>query len=304
MNRLPTQHIDLHCHSTASDGRLTPAQLIDRAHEVGLKAIALTDHDTLAGLGTFHTCGKKLGIETISGVEVSADYEKGTMHIVGLFIDTQHQAFRAFLKQLADGRKVRNPQIVNRLNELGLAITMEEVETEAGVIDAGVGGGAIDKSIGRPHIAAVMIKKGFVKTKQEAFDKYLAKGGQAYFTRFVASPEDSIGQIHSAGGLAILAHPPYLKAANDDEMDAIVGDLKKKGLDGIEVHYSTHTPEQTALCAKLAQKYDLVPSGGSDFHGEVGRSGRSVELGSGIDGKLSIPYEVLEKLKERRARRM
>lgn len=296
--------IDLHCHSTASDGRLTPTQLIERAHEVGLKAIALTDHDTLAGLGTFHSCGKKFGIETLSGVEVSADYSKGTMHIVGLFVDAQHQAFRAFLKQLADGRKVRNPRIVNRLNELGLAITMEEVEIEAGVADAGVGGGAIDKSIGRPHIAAVMIKKGYVKTKQEAFDKYLAKGGQAYFTRFVASPEDSIGQIHSAGGLAILAHPSYLKATDDDDMDRIVGGLKDKGLDGIEVHYSTHTPEQTALCAKLAQKYDLAPSGGSDFHGEVGRSGKSVELGSGIDGKLNIPYEILENLKERRARKL
>jgi 3',5'-nucleoside bisphosphate phosphatase len=299
---LPT--IDLHCHSTASDGRLTPQQVIEKAKSIGLKAIALTDHDTVAGLGSFHTAGKQHGIETISGVEISADYESGTMHIVGLFVDTQNQGFRAFLKQLAEGRKIRNPQIVNKLNALGMAITMEEVEEEAGIAGAGVGGGAIDKSIGRPHIAAVMIKKGYVKNKQEAFDKFLSKGQPAYITRFGASPEESINQIHSANGLAVLAHPHYLKAADENEMDQIIGDLKKKGLDGIEVWYSTHTPEQTALCARLAAKHDLVPSGGSDFHGEVGRSGKSVELGTGIAGGLNIGYEVLEKLKERRAKRI
>ena len=294
--------IDLHCHSTASDGRLTPLQVIEKAHAIGLKAIALTDHDTVAGLASFHQAGKERGIETISGVEISAEYAQGTMHIVGLFVDTKSQSFRSFLRQLADGRKIRNPQIIGKLNELGMDITMEEVEEEAGVSDSGPGGGAIDKSVGRPHIAAVMIRKGYAKNKQDAFDRFLAKGSPAYMTRFVASPEDSINQIHESGGIAILAHPPYLKAANDDEMDSIVKGLKEKGLDGIEVHYSTHTPAQTELCARLAAKYDLAPSGGSDFHGEIGRSGVHVELGTGIKNTLNIPYDVLENLKARRTK--
>jgi 3',5'-nucleoside bisphosphate phosphatase len=294
--------IDLHCHSTASDGRLTPVELVEQASACGLKALALTDHDTVAGLTMFHQAGKKFGVETVSGVEISADYAKGTMHVVGLFVESASQAFRAFLKQLSDGRKVRNPKIIARLNELGMDITMEEVEQEAGTLQSGVGGGAIDKSVGRPHIAAVMIRKGYVQSKQEAFDRFLAKGRPAYVTRFVASPEESIDQIHGAGGIAVLAHPPYLKADNEADMDRIVGELKAKGLDGIEVFYATHTSDQTAMCARLAEKYDLVASGGSDFHGEVGRGGTNSALGYGINGALSIPYAVLEKLKERRTR--
>ncbi len=300
MTSLAEQFIDLHCHSTASDGRLTPLELVECAKKVGLRALALTDHDTVAGLGMFHQAGKTHQIETISGVEISADYAKGTMHIVGLFVESQSQAFRSFLKKLSEGRKIRNPQIVSKLNELGMEVTMEEVEEEAGVLHDGPGGGAIDKSVGRPHIASVLIAKGYVKTKQEAFERFLAKGRPAYCSRFVASPQDSIDQIHGAGGLAILAHPPYLKAESPEEMDQIVGDLKSKGLDGIEVYYSTHTVEQTALCASLAEKHQLLISGGSDFHGEAGRGGTNVALGTGINGSLKLGYDVLEKLKARK----
>jgi len=294
--------IDLHCHSTASDGRLTPAQLVDMAKHRGLSALALTDHDTVAGLAMFHDHGKKRGLETISGVEVSAEFEKGTMHILGLFVEQTHQEFRAFLKQLSDGRKVRNPKIVQKLNDLGLKITMREVEQEAGMPDNGPGGGAIDKSVGRPHIAAVLIRKGYVQTKQEAFDKYLAKGKPAYEPRFVATPAESIRQIHNADGLAILAHPFYLKAESEQELEGIVGDLKKKGLDGIEIHYSTHTPEQRTLAAALAEKFELLGSGGSDFHGEDGLGGLRVDLGTGVNNTLCVPYELLEKMKKKRGR--
>lgn len=269
----------------------------------GLTALALTDHDTVAGLAMFHDHGKKRGIETISGVEVSADFEKGQMHILGLFVDSQHQEFRAFLKQLADGRKVRNPQIVHKLNELGMKINMREVEQEAGMQDNGPGGGAIDKSVGRPHIAAVLIRKGYVANKQEAFDKYLAKGKPAYVPRFVATPAESIRQIHNADGLAILAHPFYLKAESEQELENIVGDLKRKGLDGIEVQYSTHTPDQRALAQSLAEKFSLLQSGGSDYHGEDGRGGVRVDLGTGINNTLTVPYELLEKMKEKKGRR-
>ncbi|HEY3323967.1 MAG TPA: PHP domain-containing protein [Planctomycetota bacterium] len=299
---MTTDRVDLHCHSTASDGRWTQHQLVSHAARIGLKALALTDHDTLAGLPTFHQAGRELGLETVSGVEISTKYTKGTMHMLGLFVEP-NDSFRAFLKELADGRKIRNPQIITKLNALGLTITMAEVEREAGLSDNDAGGGAIDKSVGRPHIASVLVSKGYVRNKQEAFEKYLAKGQPAYVSRFVASPEDSIGHIHAAGGLAILAHPPYLGAADDAEMYAIVGDLKSKGLDGIEVLYSTHTAEQQALCARLAQKYDLVPSGGSDFHGEPGTTGKMIELGYGFGGSLNVPYSVLAGLKERWAAR-
>lgn len=298
--------IDLHCHSTASDGRLSPEQVAALAHTKGLKAVALTDHDTVAGVAAFSKACAASGIEAIPGVEVSAEYAKGTMHIVGLFVDTANPGFLAFLKQLADGRKVRNPQIVAKLNELGMQLTMAEVEEEAGIKDDGPGGGAIDKSIGRPHIAGVLIKKGYVKDKQDAFDKYLAKGKPCYFSRFVASPTESIRQIHAAGGLAILAHPPYLmKEWNEAELDGVVAGLKAEGLDGIEVHYSTHSPSQTQFIAGLAAKHGLAVSGGSDFHGETqgGRSGQTVELGAGIGGNLRIPYAVLEALKKRRVQR-
>jgi len=304
---MPNDTIDLHCHSTASDGRLAPEEVVALAVKKNLRALALTDHDTVGGIAAFQQAGAAAGLETIPGVEVSAEFTKGTMHIVGLFVDIGNASFLAFLKQLADGRKVRNPQIVNKLNELGMQITMAEVEAEAGIKDDGPGGGAIDKSIGRPHIAGVLIKKGYVKDKQDAFDKYLAKGAACYFSRFVASPAESIRQIHAAGGVAILAHPPYLMKQWDPvELETIVRDLKAAGLDGIEVHYSTHSPEQTRVIAELADKLGLVPSGGSDFHGEPagGRGGKTVELGTGLGGNLAIPYAVLERLKAVRATRV
>jgi hypothetical protein len=282
---------------------LTPAQLVERAKQLGLKALALTDHDTVAGLGLFQAAGQARNLETIPGVEVSTDYPTGTMHLLGLLIDSQNQAFRAFLKQLADGRQVRNPQIIARLSQLGLAITMDEVEEEAGVTSAGIeGAGLSEKSIGRPHIAAVLIRKGYVESKQAAFDKYLAKGRPAYAPRFLVSPEECINQIHSASGLAVLAHPPYIMAKDDAELERIVGELKHKGLDGIEVYFSTHTREQTALCERLAGEFDLLVTGGSDFHGDLGRGGTKVELGSGAGGRLCVSYELVQKLKERKAR--
>jgi predicted metal-dependent phosphoesterase TrpH len=223
------------------------------------------------------------------------------MHIVGLFIDVAHAGFREFLGKLSEGRRIRNPKILAKLAEHGVDISMEEVEEAAGLNSGG--GGAIDKSVGRPHIAGVMIKKGYVKDKTEAFDKYLAKGQSCYVSRFVASPEETIRQIHTANGLAILAHPPYLKASSEEELESLVGGLKDHGLDGIEVHYSTHTKQQTEMCARLARKFDLVPSGGSDFHGEPGSDGQSaVELGFGIRSNLRVPYAIFAGLRERWSR--
>lgn len=294
-------YIDLHCHSTASDGRLTPAELVETAVGLNLKALALTDHDTVAGVGPLIEAAHAVKLETVNGVEVSARFDRGSMHIVGLFVDISNRGFLEFLGKLSEGRRIRNPKILAKLAEHGLDVSMEEVEEEAG-LDAG-GGGAVDKSVGRPHIASVMINKGYVKDKSEAFDKYLAKGQSCYVSRFVASPEETIRQIHAAKGLAILAHPPYLKASSEEELESLIRGLKEHGLDGIEVHYSTHTKQQTEMCLRFAEKLDLVPSGGSDFHGEPASDGQGpVELGTGIRKNLKVPYSILTGLKERWSR--
>lgn len=296
--------IDLHSHSTASDGRLSPEQLVREALQAGVTTLALTDHDTLGGLAEFNQLGQQLGLETISGVEVSAEFRsalgKGSMHIVGLFVEPRPD-FKIFLGKLAEGRRVRNPKIIAKLRALGLDITLEEVELEAGVKDLGPGGGAIEKSIGRPHFASVLVRKGYVKNKQEAFDKYLAEGASGYSERFTADPVESIRQIHAAGGVAVLAHPTYLNVARPEALDDLVAELAQAGLDGIEVYYSSFTPEETARMLKLAEKNNLAPSGGSDFHGESRELAgeRYVELGRGR-GNLKVPPEVLVELKRRR----
>jgi hypothetical protein len=296
--------IDLHVHSTASDGLLTPAQLVERAAALGLRALALTDHDTVGGLKELHAAGAAVRarggrLETVGGVEVSAQCTHGTMHLVGLFVEPDNEALRAFLKPLAEGRRERNPKIMERLRAAGLDITMEEVEAEAGLnADAGAGGGAVDKSVGRPHIAAVMLRKGFVADRQEAFDKWLAKGKPAYVPRFQATPDESIACIRAAGGLAILAHPPYLQARSEAELEQIVAGLKAAGLNGVETYYAGYSPEQTSLCLRLAKKFDLAHCGGSDFHAPPAKNGASnaPELGRGY-GNLAVPYSVLERLR-------
>ena len=192
--------IDLHTHTTASDGSLSPSELVKAAADARLLAVAITDHDTIEGVEEAAQAGSDIGIEVVPGVEVSAEYSPGQMHIVGLFIDHHNQELGTWLSGIQGGRDTRNPRIIARLQELGLPITMDEVVKVAG-----------EGSVGRPHIARVMVAKGFVDDTQEAFDKYLAKGAPAYFDRLRATPEDSIRRIHSAGGLAILAHPNLSK---------------------------------------------------------------------------------------------
>lgn len=276
------KRIDLHTHSTASDGSLTPTELVAAAKAEGLAAIALTDHDTVAGVEEALEAGRRLGIEVIPGVEISAEHSPGQMHIVGLFIDPADAGLREWLAELAGGRDNRNPRIIGKLQDLGIDITMSEVAAVAG-----------EGSVGRPHIAKVLLAKGAVKTTQEAFDRYLAKGAVAYFDRLRATPEESIARIHAAGGLAILAHPNLCGAGGERELEEVVSCLKNVGLDGIEVQYSTFSPNDADLCALLARKFDLLPSGGTDFHGATKPD---IHLGRGR-GTVDVPYAMLEKMK-------
>ncbi len=281
--------VDLHTHTTASDGSLAPAELIQAAAAAGLAAVAVTDHDITAGLAPALAAGTALDIEVVPGVEVSAEYKPGQMHILGLFIDPQSVALNGWLAEVLDGRNGRNVKIVARLLELGVEITLDEVEAEAG-------GGAV----GRPHIAQVLLDNGAVSSRQEAFDRYLARGAAAYFDRPRATPVRTIENIHAGGGLAVLAHCNSLGANDAAELEQAIRGLKDQGLDGLEIRHPSFSPERQATVEAIARKLDLLPSGGSDFHG---KAKPQVKLGVGR-GKLHVPYAFLEKLKEALARRV
>lgn len=275
-------NIDLHTHTTASDGSMKPSELVLHAKESGLKAIAITDHDTVEGMEEALAEGKRTGLEVLPGVEISADYEK-EIHILGYFPCGNYRGISDVLEQLKKNRDERNPKIVKKLNDMGMKITMEEVLKEADD----------SKIIGRPHIAAVLAKKGYVSSIDEAFDKYLAFGRPAYFKKDKLSPGESIAAIKDAGGIAVLAHPG-LMGYDNDKLDKLVAYLLDFGLKGIECYYVDHTPDETSNFIRIAKKYDMVVTGGSDFHGSFKPD---IKIGTGR-GDLHVPYECLEKLKE------
>jgi len=276
--------IDLHTHSTASDGSLTPTELIRYAATKRLGALALTDHDCVDGLNEAVAEGERLGIEVIPAVELSADHPEGTMHILGFFIDRRHDVFCGRLRRLQEARMERNPKIVQKLQGLGLNITYDEVV-------AASGGG----QVGRPHFAKVLVQKGYVSSMQEAFERYLKRGAPGYVEKFRFSPQDVIAAIHEAGGVAVLAHPFTLYKEPSPMLEPLLAVLAGNGLDGMEVIYSTYSAGQGRYYRELAERYHLLPSGGSDFHG-AHKPG--IDLGVGM-GKLQIPFELLEPLRKR-----
>ena len=275
--------IDLHTHSTASDGTYTPAELIRYAKAKGLRALALTDHDCIDGLDEAVSVGREVGVEVIPGVELSAEFPNGTMHILGFFVDRTRAAFLQRLATLQEARRQRNPLIVKKLQDLGLEITYDEVV-------AASGGG----QVGRPHFARVLMQKGYVRTNGEAFERFLKKGGPAYVEKARFSPEESIALIHEAGGVSVLAHPFTLHLPAE-ELDPLFERLAKAGLEGVETYYSAHTAEETLRYERLAREWELVTSGGSDFHGA---NKPNIDLGIGT-GSLHVPYSVLEELRRK-----
>jgi len=278
--------LDMHMHSTSSDGTYAPARLARKAREAGLTHMALTDHDTVDGLAEARAEAKSLGVAFLGGLEISAEYQPGTMHILGYGFREDDPALLERLAEVQRARAERNPRIIRKLNDLGLDITLEEVA-------AASGGGLL----GRPHFAQVLMEKGYVATRQEAFDAYLAKGRPAYVDKVRLSPADSIAAIRGAGGVAVLAHPLQLKQ-DDDGVAAIVEALVGEGLQGLECYYRNHTNGDTEKFLALARTHGLIATGGSDFHG-TNRPG--IALGTG-EGRLRVPPEcwegVVEKLKE------
>ncbi|HEY6261635.1 MAG TPA: PHP domain-containing protein [Nitrospiraceae bacterium] len=273
--------LDLHLHTTHSDGSLSPTDVLRLAHKARVTALAITDHDIVSGIPEAITAGAELGIEIIPGVEISSSLGHSELHILGYCLRWQDPELNRRLSVLRESRHNRNPQIIERLRSLGLDVTYEEVRALAGT-----------ESVGRPHIARLLMDKKYVTSAKDAFDRYLAEGRPAYVARELPSPADAIAWIRAAGGVAVLAHPTWTKVSGEG-LNMLVTTLKSAGLGGVEVHYSTHTKRQTAEYLDMAKRLNLLVTGGSDFHGITKPD---IEVGVGR-GDLKVPERLLEPLK-------
>ena len=281
---MPDQYVDLHCHSTASDGTLAPRDVVRLAKDSGLVGLALTDHDTIAGLAEAATAARELGLRFLPGIEISCEVPRpATMHVLGYGVDLESPPLKELTSQLIAGRDDRNPRIIAKLNELGVAITIEEAEAQAG-----------GDVLGRPHIAAVLLKKGYVSSIKQAFDKYLGQGGAAYFDRDRPDPRRGLELIRQAGGLPVLAHPVQLRTENDAQLERVVKDLADLGLAGIEIIHSDHDDAMVEKYTRLADRFGLLKTGGSDFHGT---NKKDIQLG--LARGRRIPRAFLDDLCER-----
>ena len=281
------QLIDLHVHSNASDGTYAPAEVVRLAKEGGLRALALTDHDTIDGLAEAVAAAPRYGVEVIPGVEVSARFPGGSMHILGLDINFPNGHLNERLAVLKRARAERNPQIIAKLNALGIKITLKEVEKLSG-----------QGQMGRPHIARALMEAGYVRSIQEAFDLYLRYDGQAYVPKFRFPPAEAIAMIREVQGVPVLAHPFTLNLESAAALQNTLEELMALGLAGVEAIYSEHTPEQEALYLRLAGELGLLVTGGSDFHGD---NKPEVSLGH-MPGQEKLTYERVEALKAWRRR--
>ena len=286
---------DLHLHSTASDGQLTPSSLVKYAAQKGVTALALTDHDTIAGLNEASLTAAELNLLFIPGVEISVDSHYGEMHILGYGV-LEREPLVGFLAMQNQNRLNRNLKIIEKLQEQGLDITYDEVVALASQSNADSASNMI--VIGRPHIAAILIAKSYVANHNDAFNLYLKEGMPAYVEREKTPPDEAIAIIRASGGLAVLAHPFQLGIIAPTLMDQAVDALVKAGLEGIEALHSDHDKADQRFYSSLADKYGLLITGGSDFHGS--RVTPDVEIGKGRNHNLKLyDRQIIEKLIER-----
>jgi hypothetical protein len=270
---------DLHLHTKASDGELAPGELVELCARHRLETIAITDHDTLAGVRAAQAAGQNLGLNVIAGIELSVTFEPGSLHLLGYF-PAYPAGLEAALGHIQAARQARLPLILARLNELGYAIGLDEVLHQAG-----------ESQVGRPHIARVLVESGQVASFEAAFDQLLKKGRPAYVEKAKLAWPEALELIRSHGGLAVLAHPFTLELA-DHELNALLGQMRAQGLNGIETFYPQHTKAQKRLYKRLARQHDLLLTGGSDYHGQ---SQFGLHPGSdGIDAERLRP--LLERL--------
>ena len=274
--------IDLHTHSTFSDGTFTPLQLVKYAEEKGLKGFAITDHDTTEGIKEAKSI--ETNVEVISGVEISTRYDKKEIHIVGLYVNENDADLNKQLKYYREKRVTRNFEILEKLNSLGVDITIDDVKESC-----------TGDVISRAHIAKALVSKGFVGSYTEAFDRYLGDNKCAYVPRETLNYEESMELITKAGGVPVLAHPLLYKMS-DTNLENMMVKLRQKGLKAVEVYYSTHSNSDTQHVMAMANRVGLIYSGGSDFHGATKPK---IDIGTGM-GKLAVPYEILEKIRGER----
>ncbi len=287
--------IDLHTHSDASDGSYTPAQLVGESVALGLEALAICDHDTLAGYDEAAPLAREAGLDLVCAIELSTKLHfqhqprKKTVHLLGYFLDgAPGEGFRSWLEAVQESRRDRNRRLVAKLQSLGLEITLEEVQR-------------IGKTLtGRPHFAKLLVRKGHVSTIQEAFDVYLDESAKGYVDRHEPSFSEGVARIIEAGGLPSLPHPVRLLKHKPSGFETLLGEMVNQGLGGLEVYHSEHGPEQTAEYLDLAQCHRLAATGGSDFHGDAKPA---VKLGTGVGGNLAIPREVLDRMRDSGSRR-
>ena len=274
--------IDLHLHSTESDGRLSPAALVDLAYRNGVRRLALTDHDTTAGLAEAIEAGRTRGVEVIPGVELSTDIPGREIHMLGLFLEYQQPAFQQTLAEFRQGRIERAQKMSEKLAEMGAPISWTRVQEIAG-----------EASVGRPHVAQALLEAGHVQSMPEAFDRFIGRNSPAYVERLKLTPAEAIDLIHSVRGLAVLAHP----LEGDGVVDEVPA-LAAAGLDGIESYYQGYDTTRVELLVSTARSHGLVPTGGSDYHG-FPMSGMTQATNE--PGSVSIPTELIEELQARRA---
>lgn len=280
--------IDLHCHTTASDGRHSPTELVQMAAEMGLRAIAVCDHDSTQGLDEALAAGRAAGIEVIPSVELSCDVDQGELHMLGYYPDYADSAFQAELSRLREGRVGRAQAMVRKLTALGYPISFQRVQELAG-----------DGAIGRPHVAQALIEARLVQNKGEAFERLIGRNGPAYVERAKLSPADACRMIRRVGGLPVFAHPFIAlisgRVLEPMPVEASLPALVEAGLAGLEVYYPNYTPVLIERLLRLARQHGLLVTGGSDFHGE-GSAGAAL-------GGVYVPTKCLTALKAARPRR-
>ena len=268
--------IDLHLHTLASDGRLTPTELVQMVAKNGLKTISITDHDSTEGLAEAYEAVKEFpDLRIIPGIEMSADIPGDEVHVLGYFLDYHNEEFQGTLSEFRRGRVDRAKVMVEKLQDLGKPVDWERVQDFAG-----------DGTVGRPHIALAMVEAGYFKEPKEAFDEYLGNNGLAYFDRPKLAPAAGVEMIKKVGGVPVLAHPTFM-----NDMEAGISNLKKVGLVGMEVYYAQYDDDTVRHLARLAKEYDLIPCGGSDYHG-LGNSGEP------LPGTLGPPEKTIKLLED------
>lgn len=276
------ERIDLHTHTLASDGSDAPADVVRKAAALGLRAVAVTDHDTFAGLPEARAAGQRCGIEVVPGVELSTVWGGEEVHLLGYFMDTGNTALRALMTRATDERNARNETMVQRLHDAGYPITMDDLH-------AAFPGQTV---LGRPHIAALLVRRGCIASVPDGMRGLLGRGKEFYVPRYNVPLEDFTSALRAAGGVPVVAHI-FKYRFDDAQRAAMLAAAADAGALGVEVRYTTYTPEQTAAAQALAERFGLAPSGGSDYHG---LRKPDIALGSGRGG-LRVPYAYLAGLK-------